>query len=750
MQDALGDTRSLLQRIGTAATAWRCCRLLATVALAVAAVAGTTVTVRAQWPTGCVELNDIVEQHLGNVGNVGIYQRIHGDQAEAACRADHRTDVQTTFAWAFGTSSPLSISAETAPSSPAFQPVGGWPTSCVYLNDVVEAHLGNDHHVGIYTRAFGDQAEARCQQDHAEDVRQTFAWVGLCEAATVARAARPGYIRAFDAAGPTVSDLAASSRQLERLLIVMPWLGCFTYPWLVDGISDPDQMALNGLLLTDGINRDLAMFVASADWFADGTNSTDMYSGEMYSLQYLQLIAQKSQSLAELLRSFTWLQDDLTFDETSTLRSLNRIAERDLQFTLDMARAPWVRDGLVGYEEDALGSLGRLFLSNPDLARQLLANTVHAPVWSSDIRLIGTLEDFASHTDANGHRTDRHHRIMSSPWFTDGLDPRERALVNALSVVGVNDHTVDIDLQIDHNSLFNRLLEQQHTKSLTFSLPLTGPFRIWVFDDKPISEDLNILSTFAQGLRGAERIVNTALPFNDLVILMTRGPTGDFGREEPTSLTGILGLWPRTVLVNQDGIIRIHETRTNLIYQIVASLYFDESAGPNYAYYDHPDPRARLLNPKWLARSAQEFINAFANDSQGSRSFADQNHEWETEARSKCAEAGQSNIFELSLQKSTVLYSRAEPLRHCADLYGRMLLYRLLTTLGEERMSLAMRDLHILAERDGERKNAEGILTPSDKDIYRTFLTHTPPDLRDEVRHWYHHIHGGPFVHDLN
>ncbi len=710
---------------------WRHYRIFVALVLATTAVASTATSAAAQWPTGCVELNDIVEQHLGNVGNVGIYQRIHGDQAEAACRADHRADVQSTFAWAFETSVAVTAASAATAASTTSPFAGGWPTTCVYLNDVVEAHLGNDHNVGIYTRAFGDQAEKRCQQDHAEDVRQTFAWVGLCEAATVARAARPGYIRAFDAAGPTVGDLAASSRQLERLLLVMPWLGCFTYPWLVDGISDPDQMALNGLLLTDGIDRDLAMFVASADWFADGTNSTDMYSGEMYSLQYLQLIAQKSKSLAELLRSLTWLRDDLTFDETDTLRSLNRIAERDLQFALDMARAPWVRDGLAGYEEDALGSLGRLFLTNPDFARQLLANTVHAPVWSSDIRVIGTLEDFASHTDAQGHRTDRHHRLVTTPWFTDGLDPRERALVNALRLVGVNDHTVDIDLQIDHNSLFARLLEHQHTKSLTFSLPLTGPFRIWVFDDRPISEDLNILSSFAQGLRGAERIVNTALPFNDLVILMTRGPTGNFGRDEPTSLTGISGLWPQTVLVNQDGIIRIHETRTNLIYQIVASLYFDESAGPNYAYYEHPDPRASLLDPKWLARSAQEFINAFANDSQGSRSFADQNHEWETEARSKCAEEGQSNIYELSLQKSTVLYSRAEPLRHCADLYGRILLYRLFTTLGEERMSLAMRDLHVLAELDGGRKNAEGILTPSDKDIYHTFLRHSPPDLRD-------------------
>ena len=54
------------------------------------------------WPTDCVELNDIVEAHLGNDSNVEIYQRTFGDQAETACRSDHRPDVRGVFAWAFG------------------------------------------------------------------------------------------------------------------------------------------------------------------------------------------------------------------------------------------------------------------------------------------------------------------------------------------------------------------------------------------------------------------------------------------------------------------------------------------------------------------------------------------------------------------------------------------------------------------------------------------------------------------------
>ena len=53
------------------------------------------------WPTDCVELNDIVENHLGNNNNVGIYQSVFGDQAEQGCRGDHREDVRSVFGWAF-------------------------------------------------------------------------------------------------------------------------------------------------------------------------------------------------------------------------------------------------------------------------------------------------------------------------------------------------------------------------------------------------------------------------------------------------------------------------------------------------------------------------------------------------------------------------------------------------------------------------------------------------------------------------
>ena len=137
--------------------------------LLVAAVAGfgLATPALAQWPTTCVDLNDIVEAHLGNHGNVGIYQRVFGDQAEQGCQNDHRDDVRGVFGWAFDQASQS--------AAPQQQDLA-WPTDCVELNDIVENHLGNHGNVGIYQRTFGPQAEIACRNDHREDVRGVFGW----------------------------------------------------------------------------------------------------------------------------------------------------------------------------------------------------------------------------------------------------------------------------------------------------------------------------------------------------------------------------------------------------------------------------------------------------------------------------------------------------------------------------------------------------------------------------------------------
>ncbi len=96
--------------------------------VAVAMVAAHDDHSSGQWPTSCVDLNDIVEEHLGRTGNVGIYQRTFGDQAEAACQNDHRNDVRSVFAWAIHepTPEPVVVSGRGNSVSETITLSNGW------------------------------------------------------------------------------------------------------------------------------------------------------------------------------------------------------------------------------------------------------------------------------------------------------------------------------------------------------------------------------------------------------------------------------------------------------------------------------------------------------------------------------------------------------------------------------------------------------------------------------------------------
>ena len=342
----------------------------------VAAVAtfGLATPVLAQWPTSCVDLNDIVEAHLGNDGNVGIYQRAFGSGAEDACRRDHQDDVQGTFGWAFGTapSSATDVPSweyfefdegttgnsgyaahftisnvqiliefrkttknrvenellafvvfgsdsqitgrssddrvpvqyrfnDTAQTNALWYPTGrkegaftwrsqaaefarklltadnlefratnangltyietwtfdesdhhahpirkvlakssyaassvkldAWPTTCVQLNDVVEAHLGNTGNVGIYQSVFGDSAEQGCQNDHQDDVRRVFDW-------------------AFDGATPSATTSALGPTLSADELVQRNWTAV-RYIHTDDGCGSAFVVTSDGYVVTN-------------------------------------------------------------------------------------------------------------------------------------------------------------------------------------------------------------------------------------------------------------------------------------------------------------------------------------------------------------------------------------------------------------------------------------------------------------------------------------------------------------------
>ena len=96
-------------------------RLLLSTISTLITIALTIAPTSAQWPTTCVDMNDALETSLGNFSNVGLYQKTFDEQAELACRNDHRDDVRQAFAWAFdGTDQTIAEStpAETTDTLP--------------------------------------------------------------------------------------------------------------------------------------------------------------------------------------------------------------------------------------------------------------------------------------------------------------------------------------------------------------------------------------------------------------------------------------------------------------------------------------------------------------------------------------------------------------------------------------------------------------------------------------------------------
>ena len=366
---------------------------------------------------------------------VGIYQRTFGEQAEEACRRDHVDDVRAVFGWAFGASPTPGSDYDRAISD-----IGGWPTTCVELNDIVERHLGNDHNVGIYQRAWQDRAERGCQLDHRE--------------------------------------LANEYPVLGAFLLDLPWLADYVYPWLTDGVSQDEVDFLSTLRPTAEVNEALAMFIASTAWFRNGIDDSDDFRNEEFAPELLRNIYQTSPQYLDIATTYYWVSDDITARELSALKGINELAKRDHDLALRIAGAPWVRDGVRPFEIYTLDSLPILYDSNPSLTRQLADYATTDFVWASDIRLIDIMTNlFTNYGDDDQPReSSRYHRLATQPWFDDGLDAEERAFINAL------------DMVFDDDALYDRLLRKRYTQSATLSLPLAGPVRLWAFQADPFPE----------------------------------------------------------------------------------------------------------------------------------------------------------------------------------------------------------------------------------------------------------------------
>ena len=395
----------------------------------------------APWPTSCVALSDMVEGHRGNGHKVGNYQRVFGEQAEGACQLDHREHVSRTFAWALAESTPPGPGTEssTSDASPA---AGGWPATCVALHDIVASHLGNDGNVGLYQRTFGEQAEAACRQDRADDVRTIFGWAVPCDTRPTAATS--------DTLPATFHDLAQVESSVRMVLVRLPWLACQVYPWLADGVSGHDFQSLESLMTLAPINESFAMEVASYPWFTDGVDPHR--EAEWGALRDLTTIAEHYPVLLSAIRELSWITDERPDPTSHALFSLTRLAESSVELAILAATSPWMTDGVAHYEAGGMGALRRTGQARPIADETALGLHPYPHRYRdrcpSDRHDRGNAPRLPPAVSASGAATlvprwPRRHRTRVHRWDTrfcvGGILPESRSSILSIA----NNHTAD-------------------------------------------------------------------------------------------------------------------------------------------------------------------------------------------------------------------------------------------------------------------------------------------------------------------
>ena len=358
---------------------------------------------------------------------------------------------------------------------------------------------------------------------------------------------------------------------------------------------------------------------------------------------------------------------------------------KDARLGLELARAPWLRDGLGPLESDAVYGLSELYDRDPALARRMLAHSIEEPVRTLNVHALGALGDIASHFPGSFER------LRARDWFADGLSTEERAFVIVLAKI------------VGDDALYADLLEQRFTLSATVDLPLSGSLGLWAFGHDAVEGD--VLAATEAGARAAERIMASPFPVTDIIMLQVDADRYGYGfgganfRDSMVLSTG--SDWPDFA-------------HADLLYHEVAHYHLAFEVGPH-----------------WLVEGGAEFVRAY-------RKAWDGTEDWdgrvpllegnEFAGRTWCVNNGVATIEAL-----------AEPGEFqdpCGYALGQYFLTHLYEAMGLSAFSSAMRELH---ERYLDHR-----FYPTEEQVYRIFLGHTPPDREAAFREVYRRLHGGP------
>ena len=234
------------------------------------------------------------------------------------------------------------------------------------------------------------------------------------------------YTVSLPAPAPVPEEVAS------RMAGALPWAG---------SPQDGDHgVALQAVARLWQLDPVLGEGVARYPWVVDGVTLT-----EAVALADLGVVAAEDLEWGGLLVDRPWVGDGMSTGEQLALHSLRRLAEDVPEALGLLVDRPWVADGINEHSERLfLGTLARVSGARPDLVLKMM----DIPWGVEDLsdgerRALGALGSLAEHDEHDGGRLTE--RALALPWVADGIAPEwdteawELRLLASLAEAGLED-----------------------------------------------------------------------------------------------------------------------------------------------------------------------------------------------------------------------------------------------------------------------------------------------------------------------
>ncbi len=486
--------------------------------------------------------------------------------------------------------------------------------------------------------------------------------------------------------------------------------------WVADGLSE-DEFALvvEKLFFTASEDTDLAVQLLAAPWAADGLNDAERTAFEV-----LLEAGSDHRELTVLLAASSWVADGAGLDEPDMgeiFVHFLEVAGKDTETAGLAATAPWVVDGVTRGEARIIGFLAEYLDDLPEESKslldlpqevsglsvddRLLYDLVPVAFWNRPVALTvarfaagttGDISDYLFESLLSLAEVDLAllEQLAGQPWFADGLDANEAALLVTLDNVALK----NLDL-------YKQLLDSHYVQHREITLRLAGGVNVWVVQSDSLSTDEGLLKTIEDTARISEQLLQTPFPTTDIILLVIPPKRGLIGEHRGSHM----------VLLRSGGNVAgvSHET---------ANYYFTTGVGPI-----------------WLSEGAAEFMKAYVNHRKDLQTL-DVRRAVLLRDSNCFDEIGIENIRHFNYYLGQ---SDRPGWEGCAYALGENFLLGLYDTIGRVAFVEALTDLY-LSEPGSELPAGDPRV---EEWVYNILLENTPADKQEEFRDLYRMLHGG-------